>query len=62
MEFHHAHLNDKDKSKFHEIIELMEQNYNHVEYRKEPKGAWVSIIYCIIWIFHIKNIINGINR
>jgi FkbM family methyltransferase len=46
MEFHHAHLNDKDKSKFHEIIELMEQNYNHVEYRKEPKGAWVSIIYC----------------
>lgn len=47
MEYHHAHLNDiPEQKKFHEIVSLMQDNFDHVEYRKEPKGAWVSTIYC----------------
>jgi len=47
MEFHHAHLNDsKTLSKFHSILNIMKQHFSHVQYREEPKGAWVSIIFC----------------
>ena len=46
MEFHHAHLLDSDLRKFHEIVSLLQGHFSTVEYRKEPKGAWVSIIYC----------------
>jgi FkbM family methyltransferase len=47
MEFHHAHLNDIGKEViFHEIIGILEKYFSNVEYRKEPKGAWVSTIYC----------------
>lgn len=45
MEFHHAHLLDKNQSKFKEIVGLMQQHFKNVEFRKDPKGAWVSIIY-----------------
>ena len=46
MEYHHAHLLDSDLRKFHEIVSLLQGHFSTVEYRKEPKGAWVSIIYC----------------
>ena len=47
IEFHHAHLNDiKTKTKFHEIIGILEKQFDHVEYKKDPKGAWYSMIYC----------------
>ena len=45
LEYHHAHLNDSDKSKFNEILNLLKNNFSSVEYRNDPKGAWVSIIY-----------------
>jgi FkbM family methyltransferase len=46
MEFHHAHLNDKTLARFHTILNIMKNNFSYVEYREDPKGAWVSIIYC----------------
>lgn len=47
MEFHHAHLNDIGKEVIYkEVIEILENNFDTVSYRKEPKGAWVSNIYC----------------
>ena len=46
MEYHHAHLLDKDMKKFHRLLSILQSHFSHVEYRKEPKGAWVSIIYC----------------
>ena len=46
LEFHHAHLNDTTKEKFHKILELLSNIFTNVDFRKDPKGAWVSIIYC----------------
>jgi FkbM family methyltransferase len=46
LEFHHAHLNDITKEKFHKILELLSNIFTNVDFRKDPKGAWVSIIYC----------------
>ena len=47
MEFHHAHLNDiGSEVLFREVIDIMQNNYDVVKYRAEPKGAWVSNIFC----------------
>jgi len=47
MEFHHAHLNDIGKEVlFKEVIGIMQDNFKTVKYRENPKGAWVSNIYC----------------
>lgn len=47
VEFHHAHLNDiKTKEKYREIINILKKHFSNVEYRKETKKAWVSLIYC----------------
>ena len=46
LEYHHAHLNDTKKEKFHEILQLLRSKFTNVEFREDPKGAWVSIIYC----------------
>ena len=46
MEFHHAHLNDKNYSKHKEIVALLEKHFKKVVYNNNPKGAWVTPIYC----------------
>ena len=46
LEFHHAHLNDtKTHAKYNEIIALLKTHFTHVEGR-EPKGNWITNIYC----------------
>jgi FkbM family methyltransferase len=45
LEFHHAHLNDQTQSKQMEIVENLQKHFKKVDYREEPKGAWVSIIH-----------------
>ena len=45
LEYHHAHLNDHDQSKQLELVEHLQKHFKTVDYRKEPKGAWVSIIH-----------------
>lgn len=47
MEYHHEHLSDIiHMRKFHRLLRIFQSHFSTVEYRKEPKGAWVSIIYC----------------
>ena len=47
MEFHHAHLLDVGKEIiFNEVLDILRKHFRTVEYRKDPKGAWVSNIYC----------------
>jgi len=47
LEFHHAHLNDiKTRDKYKEIISILKNHFKEVSYKEEPKGAWVTLIYC----------------
>lgn len=47
MEFHHAHLLDVGKEViFNEVLDILRKHFKNVEFRKDPKGAWVSNIYC----------------
>lgn len=47
MEFHHAHLNDIGKEiLFKETISILKECFKSVTFRENPKGAWVSNIYC----------------
>ena len=47
LEFHHTHLNDiKTQSKFREIVGILQTHFNHVDYKKEPKKSWTTLIYC----------------
>jgi FkbM family methyltransferase len=46
MEFHHAHLNDKDHKLYNETLDLLRKHFPHVEARADTKGAWVNIVYC----------------
>jgi FkbM family methyltransferase len=46
MEFHHAHLNDKDHKLYNQTLDLLRQHFPHVEARADTKGAWVNIVYC----------------
>lgn len=46
MEFHHAHLNDKDHKIYNQTLDLLRQHFPHVEARADTKGAWVNIVYC----------------
>lgn len=47
LEFHHAHLNDiKTHDKYREIISLLKEKFDEVQYREDTKGAWVNTIYC----------------
>lgn len=46
IEFHHAHLLDmKKREKYLQILQIMKKHFSNVDYRENPKGAWVSIIY-----------------
>lgn len=46
LEFHHAHLNDtKTHQKYNEIMALLKTHFNEVTGR-EPKGSWVTNVYC----------------
>lgn len=47
FEFHHAHLNDiVTREKYTDLIEYLKPRFDHVDYRKETKGAWVTNVYC----------------
>jgi FkbM family methyltransferase len=46
MEFHHAHLNDKDHKLYNQTLDLLRQHFPNVEARADTKGAWVNIVYC----------------
>lgn len=47
LEYHFSALNDiKTKEKYREIISILQQHFQMVDYRPETKGAWVSIVYC----------------
>ena len=47
LEFHHAHLNDiKTREKYKEIINILKNHFDEVDYRAEPKKAWATLIYC----------------
>ena len=47
MEFHHAHLNDmKTREKYHEVLDIVKAEFPNVRYSEDPKGAWVTLIYC----------------
>ena len=47
LEFHHAHLNDtKTREKYNEILDILRGHFQIVDYKPEPKGAWVTLIYC----------------
>jgi hypothetical protein len=47
LEFHHNHLNDiKTHKKYREITSLLKQKFEKVDAKEDPKGSWVSIIYC----------------
>lgn len=45
LEFHHNHLNDTKQKKQLELVNQLQKHFSNVDYRKEPKGAWVSIIH-----------------
>lgn len=48
FEFHHAHLNDiKTHEKYNEILNLLRTKFEKVEARKDTKGAWVNVVYCV---------------
>ena len=44
IEYHFNLLNDRDKSKYFEIVNILKSNFNKVIYNQEPKKAWTTII------------------
>jgi hypothetical protein len=47
LEFHHTVLKDtKTREKYHHLLEILKKHFRTVEYRKDPKGAWVSNVFC----------------
>jgi FkbM family methyltransferase len=47
FEFHHTVLKDtKTREKYHHLLEILKKHFRTVEYRQDPKGAWVSNVYC----------------
>ena len=46
IEFHHSELNDKTHEKYKEVTSLLKTKFAHVTYNDNPKGAWVTLIYC----------------
>jgi len=45
LEFHHAHLNDKDQKLQYEVVNHLKQHFKHVDFKENPKSAWVTIIH-----------------
>ena len=47
IEFHHNHLNDfKTREKYHHTLDILKTQFSNVVYSENPKGAWVTLIYC----------------
>lgn len=47
LEFHFSMLKDKDHSKFDEIIEILESNFNKVIRKEKIGGDWTTLINCL---------------
>ena len=46
LEFHHAHLNDKNHEKHFELLNILRSKFKRVDAREKTKKAWVTLIYC----------------
>jgi FkbM family methyltransferase len=50
MEFHHAHLNENEPGKprpcYQQTLARLREFFDVVEFKEEPKKAWVTLIYC----------------
>jgi len=45
LEFHFICLKDKNKKKYNEIINILKNNFSIVDYKKDTKKAWTTIVY-----------------
>jgi FkbM family methyltransferase len=44
LEFHFNVLKDTDKSKWREVIDLLQTHFQRLKYPTDPKGAWTALI------------------